>query len=113
MLPTQEGAKVTKAEYEAKMRQIAEEYAQATFATSAIIEGPAVHFLKNRTKKAKIPGSRGSYISQCIMFYEQNKRSNPWGSIATLERLELKVSRISKAREALQNLVYKLQESGK
>ena len=110
MLPTQEGAKVTKAEYEEKMKQIAEEYAHASFATSAIIEGPAVHFLKNRTKKAKIPGSRGSYISHCIMFYEQNKRSNRWGEIATLDR---KVSRLSKAREALQNLVYKLQETGK
>ena len=37
---------------------------------SVILEGPAVGYIKNKKKRAGSKGSRGKYISHCIVFYE-------------------------------------------
>ena len=37
---------------------------------SVILEGPAVGYIKGRKKRAGVSGSRGKYISHCIVFYE-------------------------------------------
>ena len=39
---------------------------------SVILEGPAVGYIKNKKKRAGSKGSRGKYISHCIVFYETN-----------------------------------------
>jgi len=39
---------------------------------SVILEGPAVGYIRDKKKSAGVRGSRGKYISHCIVFYEQN-----------------------------------------
>ena len=66
-----ESDEISSAEWEALERK----YANASQTVSAIISGPAVAFLYPMKKKAKRAGSRGSYISACIVFYEKHLRS--------------------------------------
>ena len=63
-----ESEDISGAEWEA----LEKKYANASRTISAIISGPAVAFLDSMKKKAKRKGSRGSYISQCIVFYEKH-----------------------------------------
>ena len=67
-----ESEDISGAEWEALERK----YANASRTISAIISGPAVAFLDSRKKKAKRAGSRGSYISSCIVFYEKHLGGN-------------------------------------
>ncbi len=39
---------------------------------SVILEGPAIGYIRDKKKRAGVSGSRGKYISHCIVFYEQN-----------------------------------------
>jgi len=58
---------------EAEMAQMERKYQNSTQLISAILEGPAVGFIRNKKKRAKRSGSRGKYISHCIVFYETHK----------------------------------------
>ena len=40
---------------------------------SVILEGAAVGYIKNKKKRAGVSGSRGKYISHCIVFYETHQ----------------------------------------
>ena len=66
-----ESDEISTAEWQALERQ----YAKAAQTSSSIISGPAVAFLYPMKKRAKRAGSRGSYISACIVFYEKHLRS--------------------------------------
>lgn len=37
---------------------------------SVILEGPAIGYIRDKKKRAGVSGSRGKYISHCIVFYE-------------------------------------------
>jgi hypothetical protein len=63
-----ESDEISSAEWQA----LEKKYANASRTISAIISGPAVAFLDSRKKRAKRAGSRGSYISSCIVFYEKH-----------------------------------------
>ena len=56
-------------------RALERKYANASRTISAIISGPAVAFLDSRKKRAKRAGSRGSYLSSCIVYYEKHHAS--------------------------------------
>lgn len=98
-----------KADYESAKKDIIYSYRHAVQPISAILNGPAVFYVNQRKKRAGIRGSRGSYISEAIEFYEYNKVGNQWGEVETLKR---QVLRLQKVRERLQFELHKLQESG-
>jgi len=45
-------------------------YENMTMMISVILEGPAIGYIADKKKRAKRSGSRGKYISHCIVFYE-------------------------------------------
>ena len=45
-------------------------YEGSTMMISAIIEGPAIGYIRDKKKRSGRVGSRGKYISHCIVFYE-------------------------------------------
>ena len=55
-------------EEEWKALEIKHQYAKTMF--SVILEGPAVGYIKGRKKKAGQSGSRGKYLSHCVVFYD-------------------------------------------
>ena len=55
-------------EFEAMQRK----YQNSRETFSVILEGPAIGFIRDKKKRAGVSGSRGKYISHCIVFYEQN-----------------------------------------
>ena len=55
-------------EFEAMQRK----YQNSRETFSVILEGPAIGFIRDKKKRAGVYGSRGKYISHCIVFYEQN-----------------------------------------
>lgn len=48
-------------------------YQNSSQMMSVIIEGPAIGYIRNKKKRAGVSGSRGKYISHCIVFYETHK----------------------------------------
>ncbi len=59
---------ITPSEFDAMEKK----FQNSTKMISVILEGPAVGFIKDKKKRAKVSGSRGKYISHCIVFYETN-----------------------------------------
>jgi len=55
-------------EFEAMQRK----YQNSRETFSVILEGPAIGFIRDKKKRAGVSGSRGKYISHCIVFYEQH-----------------------------------------
>lgn len=60
-------------EKEWKALEIKYQHSKQSF--SVILEGPAVMFASNKKKRANKTGSRGKYISNCIMHFEKSRGS--------------------------------------
>lgn len=62
---------LTQEEWDEFLRE--HQYAQRMF--SVLIEGAAVVYVHNKKKRARVNGSRGKYISECILFAEKHRQS--------------------------------------
>lgn len=47
-------------------------YQNSTMTVSVILEGAAVGYIKDKKKRKGVRGSRGKYLSHCVVFYENN-----------------------------------------
>ena len=47
-------------------------YAHSKMMVSVILEGPAIGYISDKKKVAGRSGSRGKYLSHCVVFYETN-----------------------------------------
>ena len=56
-----------------EMASLERKYQNSTMLVSAILEGPAIAFIQDKKKRAKRSGSRGKYLSHCVVFYETHK----------------------------------------
>ena len=56
-----------------EMASLERKYQNSTMLVSAILDGPAIAFIQDKKKRAKRSGSRGKYLSHCVVFYETHK----------------------------------------
>ena len=47
-------------------------YQNSKMMVSVILEGPAIGYISDKKKRAGKSGSRGKYLSHCVVFYETN-----------------------------------------
>ena len=76
-----------------EMASLERKYQNSTMLVSAILEGPAIAFIQDKKKRAKRSGSRGKYLSHCVVFYETHKME--------MKRMESEIERLRKTIERL------------
>lgn len=78
-----------------EMASLERKYQNSTMLVSAILEGPAIAFIQDKKKRAKRSGSRGKYLSHCVVFYETHKME--------MKRMESEIDSLWKTIERLSN----------
>lgn len=73
------------------------------------LEGPAILYASMNKKRAGYPGSRGSYVSRAIIYWEEQGPEAKYGEVSDLRR---EVIMLRKNIGGLQNQIRKL-NSGK
>jgi len=76
-----------------EMASLERKYQNSTMLVSAILEGPAIAFIQDKKKRAKRSGSRGKYLSHCVVFYETHKME--------MKRMESEIESLWKTIERL------------
>ena len=66
------------------------------------LEGPAVIYATAHKKRAGYPGSRGSYVSRAIIYWEEQGPEAKYGEVSDLRR---EVVMLRKNIQGLQNVI--------
>jgi len=75
------------------------------------LEGPAILYASMNKKRAGFPGSRGSYVSRAIIYWEEQGPEAIYGEVSDLRR---EVVMLRKNIQGLQNVIQGLlPDSGK
>lgn len=75
------------------------------------LEGPAILYASMNKKRAGYPGSRGSYVSRAIIYWEEQGPEVRYGEVSDLRR---EVVMLRKNIQGLQNVISGLlPDSGK
>ena len=69
------------------------------------LEGPAILYASMNKKRAGYPGSRGSYVSRAIIYWEEQGPEVRYGEVSDLRR---EVVMLRKNIAGLQNVIRKL-----
>jgi hypothetical protein len=96
-------------EVQAEIDNLHRNYSGHRRTISLQLEGPAIFYASRNKKRAGYPGSRGSYVSQAIIYWEEQGPEVIYGEVSDLRR---EVNMLRKNIGGLQNVIRNL-SSGK
>jgi hypothetical protein len=92
-------------EVQAEIDNLHRNYSGHRRTISLQLEGPAIIYASMNKKRAGYPGSRGSYVSRAIIYWEEQGPEAIFGEVSDLRR---EVNMLRKNIGGLQNVIRKL-----
>lgn len=93
---------MSREEVQAVIDKLHRNYSGQRRTISLQLEGPAILYASMNKKRAGYPGSRGSYVSRALIYWEEQGPEAKYGEVSDLRR---EVTMLRKNIQGLQNVI--------